>query len=302
LPLTPAHAAAIVPLSRWKSYFWLSPLAVGSMAPDFAYFVFPPPALRHIGHTWLGLVLFCVPVGLAVLYAFHQFIKRPLVLLMPQLVRGKLLPYCGPFPLLPLQRLAWLGTLIYLGAVSHVLWDGITHDDGWAVRDCPQMRAVLFIAFGHRVVVFGLLQYVSSVLGLGLLAWWSWQWYRKAPSVPERAEPPLFRQVRPLVGLGMILVAVVVGLTCGLLYACRFRDSFPIMEFCRATFITGADAFGLTLLAFSLIVNLREWRRGSRDRVIRRSAAGSRGDNNPRPKKLRRHDWLFLLQAQRKQP
>src|SRR5208282_1820785 len=152
------------------------------MSPDFAYFVFPPPSLRHIGHTPLGLVLFCIPAGLAVLYAFHRFFKRPLVLLLPGSVRAKLSPHCRPFPLLPLRRLTWISTLIFLGAVTHVAWDGFTHDDGWAFRYCPQIKEAVFTVAGAHFHWIGLFQYGSSLLGLGLLAWWSWNWYCRAPA------------------------------------------------------------------------------------------------------------------------
>ena len=93
VPLTPAHAAAVVPFCRWKPYFWLSPLVVGSMAPGFCLLRFP--AASHCGtlaiRPW-GWCCFCIPAGLAVLYAFHRFFKRPLVLLLPRPVRAKLWP------------------------------------------------------------------------------------------------------------------------------------------------------------------------------------------------------------------
>ncbi len=89
--ITPAHVAAVVPFCRWRPFFWLSPLVIGSMSPDFMYFIFPPPSLRHVGHTSWGLVLFCIPAGLAVLYAFHRFFKRPLVLLLPHAGPGEAL-------------------------------------------------------------------------------------------------------------------------------------------------------------------------------------------------------------------
>ena len=152
------------------------------MAPDFIYFLCPPLSWHHVGHTFPGLVLFCIPAGLAVLYAFHRIFKRPLVLLMPRPVRVKLWPHCGPYRLLPPRRVAWISTLIFLGAVTHVVWDGFTHEEGWAPRDYPQLKAVLITVAGHEVHCFGLLQYGSSLLGLGLLAWWSWQWYRRSPA------------------------------------------------------------------------------------------------------------------------
>jgi hypothetical protein len=269
VPLTPAHAAAVVPFCRWKPYFWLSPLVVGSMAPDFAYFAFPPPSLRHVGHRPLGLVLFCVPAGLAVLYAFHRFLKRPLVLLLPRPVRAKLWPHCGPFPLLPLRRLAWICTLLVLGAVTHAVWDGFTHEDGWAVLEYPQMKTVVCTVVGHDVHLFGLMQYGCSLLGLGLLAWWSWQWYCRAPAGRAPADSVLFRRARPVVAAAMIVFAASVGIACGLNYAYRLPGPFNLKEFLTATFITGVDAFGLGLLVFVTAVNMRVGNAAREDHLLR---------------------------------
>jgi hypothetical protein len=260
MPLTPAHAAAVVPLRQWKAYFWFSPLVVGSMAPDYIYFVFPPNSLRHFGHTPLGLVVFCIPVGLTLLAAFHAFFKRPLVLLMPRGLRNRLWPYCGPYPMLPVGRLAWISVLIYLGAVTHVLWDGLTHEDRWPVSDYPQMQMTLFTIFGHGVHTFGLLQYASSAGGLALLAWWSWRWCCEAPVGRAPADGLLLRICRPAIVTGIVLFAVAVGCYCGLAYVMRLPGPFAIKEFCAAAFITGADAFCLALVLFCLVVNLGEWR------------------------------------------
>ena len=259
MPLTPAHAAAVVPFCRWRPYFWLSPLVVGSMAPDFAYYMFLPRSLRHVGHTPLGLVLFCIPAGLAVLYAFHRFFKRPLVLLLPRPLRAKLWPHCGPFPLLPPRRLAWISALIFLGAVTHVVWDGFTHPNAWPVRNFPQMKAVLFTVGGEEVHWFGLLQYGSSFLGLGLLAWWSWQWYRQAPAGCVLADSVFLRRARPAIAAAMIVFGAGVGILCGLAYTCKLPGPFNVREFLTAAFITGIDAFGLALLIFVAAVNMRVW-------------------------------------------
>jgi hypothetical protein len=60
LPLTLAHPAAVLPFRRW---FVFSGLVIGSLAPDFEYFLYVPDSLR-IGHTLPGVFLFCLPVGL----------------------------------------------------------------------------------------------------------------------------------------------------------------------------------------------------------------------------------------------
>jgi hypothetical protein len=223
------------------------------MAPDFAYFLFLPPSWRHVGHKPLGLVLFCIPAGMAVLYAFHRFFKRPLVMLLPQPLRAKLWSHCGQFPFLPLRRLAWISALIFLGAITHVVWDGFTHDDGWAVHDFPQLQAVK--TTGLQLNLVDALQYGSSLLGLGLLAWWSWRWYRTAPAGLAPADSTFLRRARPTITAAMILFGVGVGMICGLTYACHLPGPFNIKEFLTGSFITGVDAFGLALLVFVASVN-----------------------------------------------
>ena len=52
---------------------------------------------------------------------------------------------------------------------------------------------------------FGLLQYGSSLLGLGLLAWWSWQWYRRAPAGRVPAESAFLRRARPAIVAAIIV-------------------------------------------------------------------------------------------------
>jgi hypothetical protein len=257
VPLTPAHAAAVIPLCRWKKSFWVSPLVVGSMAPDFAYFVFAPHSWRHVGHTAWGLVLFCIPAGLAVLFVFHRLIKRRLVMLLSKSLRDRLWPYCGPFPLWPPRRLAWICWLILLGALTHVLWDSFTHEDGWALAGSPQMKTVLFTLAGQGLHPCGILQYGSSLLGTGLGAWWSWQWYRSAPAGRAPADSLFLRRARPAIATAMISCGLGVGIVCGLRYACRLPGTFSAHEFLEAAFITGADAFGLALLVAMALVDVR---------------------------------------------
>jgi hypothetical protein len=257
------------------------------MSPDFAYFVFLPEPWRHFGHKLPGLVLFCIPAGLAVLYAFHRFFKRPLVLLLPRAVRAKLWPHCGSFDCLPARRLAWICALIFFGAVTHVVWDGFTHDSGWAVMAYPNIATAALTIAGHRVYYYGLLQYASSVFGLGLLAWWSWQWYRWAPAGWVPPDSAFLRRARPAIAVSMVVFGAAVGLACGLTYACICPGSFNIHEFFAAAFIHGVHGFGLALLVFVAAVNTRNLSAGRQARNARQfrlmQALISPADPSPQP-------------------
>ena len=191
-------------------------------------------------------------------------------MLLPRPVRAKLWPHCGPFPLLPLRRLAWICVLIYMGAVTHVAWDAVTHENA----DIPQIGGVMVTIAGRPLHWAGLLQYGSSLFGLGLLAWWSWQWYRRAPAGWAPADSEFLSRARPAIAAGMIAFAVGVGTFCGLNYACRLPGSFNVGEFCSAAFITGVDAFLLALVV--LAVNLRGGSAGGRGRSISPAARSER--------------------------
>src|SRR5882757_2416325 len=103
MPFTLSHPAAVIPIRR---YGILSALVVGSLAPDILYFI---PRVHHsgaYGHTLPGLFFFCLPLGLAALWLFHTFLKRPLISLFPASHQMRLLPAAEGFSFFPLGRFA----------------------------------------------------------------------------------------------------------------------------------------------------------------------------------------------------
>ncbi len=65
---------------------------------------------------------------------------------------------------------------------------------------------------GQDVYWFGFLQHGSSLFGLGLLAWWSWQWYRRAPAGRAPADSAFLRRARPAIAAAMIVFGAGVGI------------------------------------------------------------------------------------------
>src|SRR6188768_3171058 len=104
MPYPFAHPAAVLPLARPLGRFGVpSALAIGSIAPDFWYFV--PLVERGESHSVAGLAWFCLPLGLLLYALFHLFLKQPLIALLSPRV----------------------------GALTHLAWDALTHshDDAW---------------------------------------------------------------------------------------------------------------------------------------------------------------------------
>ena len=160
----------------------LSALVVGSLAPDFRYFLNLAPR-GHIGHSFKGIFIFCLPVGLAVLWIFQQVMKRPLISLAPRSHQQRLVPLAEPFHWGGAGRVALIVASLLLGAVSHLVWDAFTHDRGLVVRNVPDMRLPLE-EFGTHRPLYNVLQHGSSILGLAILVFWYWRWFKRTPPQP----------------------------------------------------------------------------------------------------------------------
>jgi len=228
MPFTFSHAAAVVPLHRRGLV--LSALVVGSMAPDFEYFL-RLERTTTISHTVPGLFLFCVPAGLVVLSLFHFLLKRPLLALLPASHQQRLLPVTHEFSLLPARRFLLILLSLALGTFTHLAWDSFTHYYGWMVQQWPWLQmTILQIPLG-RLQVYKALQHGSTLVGLGLLAYWYARWYHRAPAAPLPSSPlPAVARlgIVALIALGAGLVAAVYGLRFApagmLLHALRTRS------------------------------------------------------------------------------
>jgi hypothetical protein len=156
-----------------------SALVVGSMAPDFGYFI----TLREssmFSHTLPGVFLLGLPAGFIVLWIFHTIQKRPLLSLFPDSHQQRLAPYMTRFRFFPPRRFLWIAISLLTGSLTHLAWDAFTHMDGWVVEHVPFFSTIVFTFWGTHFQVYKLLQYFCSALGLGILVLWYWRWYQKA--------------------------------------------------------------------------------------------------------------------------
>lgn len=211
MPLTFAHPVAAVPFTRLG--LPLSALVVGSMSPDFVYFLRLRPG-GEFGHTVPGLLLSDLPASLLVLWVFHRWLARPLLELAPRAVQERLAPVAGRFAFGPPSRWLRIVLAVLLGAATHVLWDGFTHGNGWAVERWPGLREPVGLGSLGDVRLFKLLQHGSSLAGLLALAALGAWWLRRTPPV-ARVSPRLPSAVR----LRRVLALAGGGLAFGLAYA-----------------------------------------------------------------------------------
>jgi hypothetical protein len=160
MPFTLSHPAILLPFFKNKKLS-ATALIVGSMSPDFEYF-FRMRMQSEISHTFLGIFLIDFPLGFIVMFAFHQIIKRQFIENAPLFFQKRLAV---------LKDLNWINYFknnfltvlisFFLGAVSHIFWDSMTHWDGYLVQQTSFFNIEFF-----SIPVYKIAQHLSSIIGL----------------------------------------------------------------------------------------------------------------------------------------
>lgn len=160
MPFTLAHPVAVLPLARC-TYLHFPALVLGSMSPDFVYFL-AGKASHHIGHTWLGA--FCVNLPLCVLfYIIYRGLWRDVLRdYLPNSINA-ITP--NPISTRPIWLTFPLSAL--LGMATHVFLDAFTHQTGYFVLHFNALREIIF-----GLAIFKWLQYSGGVLGLLACIYW----------------------------------------------------------------------------------------------------------------------------------
>src|SRR5690242_10647193 len=135
MPFTFSHPAIVLPLSRLSSkWFSLTGLVVGSLTPDFEYFL----RMRMAGsyaHTLQGVVVFCLPVGILLAFLFHNVARNSLLENMPAFLRSRLIQFSAfDWSAYFWRRWSIVVMSVLVGAASHLFWDGFTHAHGYFVK------------------------------------------------------------------------------------------------------------------------------------------------------------------------
>jgi hypothetical protein len=187
MPFPLAHPAAVLPLRRYCPRLLCFPaLVLGSVTPDAGY-LFGRLHVAEFSHTLLGSLGFCLPVGVLMAVVFYR-LRTPLVEWLPHRYRELFRPLCQQ----PAPGLLAIGLSVLIGAWSHLLWDALTHNDGWFVERLPLLQAPV-LHWRHREArVCHLVWYASSFIGVAWLYWTYEQW-RQSPAGGARPGSPARR-------------------------------------------------------------------------------------------------------------
>jgi hypothetical protein len=188
MPFIVSHPAAVVPLTRVGPFArWglsLSALVVGSMVSDLPHYIHLTrfihlPSGKHFAHTFAGVFLFCIPVGMFVLWVFHIVLKPPLLSLLPVNQQERLAPIATKFRFGPLRQFFLIILSLVLGALTHLVWDSFTHVHGWPVQHFSILHMPVMQTSRQTLFVYNFLQRGSSLAGIALLIYWCFKWLRQ---------------------------------------------------------------------------------------------------------------------------
>lgn len=194
----PSHAAAVMPLKLWRPRLFDGvAVVVGSTAPDLPYAVGAP--LLTYGHTWVGLALWGVPLTV---------VAAELVRWSAPAVAAHLPGRAGEYGVLGRVRHRWYVTTVSAaaGAVTHRLWDDVTHDHlagtslGFHAPGEPLLPGVPWWVVLHGVSTAagaaGWCWASAHIARRGLLGHWHGPPLRP-PADPSCSGPPWRRRWRP---------------------------------------------------------------------------------------------------------
>ncbi len=258
-----SHQAVVLPLKmRWPRWFSGLALCLGSMAPDLE-FIGRMTDDWLFSHTIGAQFWFTVPVTLVLHW------------LLTALILPMLLPFLRDHPQLRLHDLAALSAPLsvadwaraassaWLGGMSHVILDGITHGNhsGWLVPWFPFLRTPV-PHFGETVPLHDALQlWLTVLLAIVTVCCWRyiasrrllWNW--RAKTVRELPRQPRAAGHRLLL---LVTAFALSGSLVGLSHQHTSPKSFAAAVAFGAIDLAGA---GLVLAA----VRLRAVRRSRRD-------------------------------------
>ena len=250
MPFTLSHAAAALPFRRTRLV--ISAVVFGCFAPDFEYFI-PFTDRSSVGHTLTGVFEFDIPFAFVTLWLFHHYAKEPLAACLPDGARDRL--HLGPksLSIKSLSRLALILLSILVGIATHILWDSFTHEDYWLYHHWHFLRVkVPLPLFGLRPW-YGILQYISSALGLLLILIWFVHWYRRTSPIhsrPGRRSPAVDRIALACAFAIALIAAIISGMETGMP-----RGVHGSQRFMTDSVVTGMTVFWIEVVIYGIVRN-----------------------------------------------
>lgn len=240
MPFTPAHIAAVLPVTA-KPRRWVVPAAwvVGSVVPDLVWFLFSTDAY-NTAHSLRGVVTLDLVVGGVLVAVWRCVLLAPVRDVLPaplgERIPGRVGVRPSEWPLVVLGVAA--------GALTHVVWDSFTHPGRWGTTHIAPLRDDFGGMAGYRWA-----QYASGVVGLAIVAAFVLRRYRAQPvlQVLDRRVSP---RLRTIIVAAVVIVPLVTAVIAGLL---------TLPEGPRAALVFAAGRFAVAMLVTLLVISGAWW-------------------------------------------
>lgn len=165
MPFTFSHPAIILPLKYLpKNWFSLTGLVVGSVTPDFEYFI-RMKVQSNYSHTLYGIFWFDLPLAILLSFLFHNTVRNALFFNSPDVIKSRILIFTS-FNWNNYFKENWIIVVISLliGIASHLLWDGFSHNQGYFVEHISTLKNSINL-LGNEIPIWKITQHLSTLIG-----------------------------------------------------------------------------------------------------------------------------------------
>lgn len=246
MPFTITHVAAILPITKLVPKLPFSALAIGSMLPDAPIFLTLGFGYSFL-HSFQGLILAIVPLGLIAYTIFQRYLKEPLASLAPDFVQCRLNHWLDTEKRHhPLS----VSIALILGGSTHLIWDLFTHNGRWGVEQFAFLQRTYSMA-GTPVAGHEIAQHGSSIVFLPILFLLL---IRKMASQPKNELESKTPKQKGLAQSLLLLAPIVSSL---LVWNVRKQNLMSFLF--ETTVLTGIIAI-LVIASYSLVFNSKKER------------------------------------------
>ncbi|RZJ52696.1 MAG: DUF4184 family protein, partial [Flavobacterium sp.] len=171
MPFTFSHPAIILPFNYLpKKWFSLTGLIIGSLTPDFEYFI-RMKVQSNYSHTFYGIFWFDLPLAILLSFTFHTIVRNDLYKNLPKNIQQRILVYTN-FSWNTYFSGNWIVviTSILIGIVSHIFWDSFTHDSGYFVNHISLLGRSILV-YGKEIPVLKIAQHLSTLIGAIIISY-----------------------------------------------------------------------------------------------------------------------------------
>lgn len=164
MPFTFSHPAIILPLTTKRLRLSATGLIIGSMTPDFEYFI-RMKVQSDYSHTLPGLFWFDLPLGLILSFIYHSIVRNSFINNSPVFIQKRLNKF-NSLNWIKYFLLNWfiVSISVLIGAFSHLLWDSFTHETGYFVERSSLLKGTIYLK-GLTMPVYKVIQHLSSLVG-----------------------------------------------------------------------------------------------------------------------------------------